>query len=32
MKPIRIAGLTKEFRLGLGRRRVVALDHLDLEV
>ena len=32
MKPLRIEGLTKEFRLGLGRKRVVALDHLDLEV
>jgi len=32
MKPIQIAGLTKEFRLGLGRQRFVALDHLDLEV
>src|SRR5437879_104388 len=32
MKPLRIAGLTKEFRLGLGRQRVVALDRLDLEV
>ncbi len=32
MKPLRIEGLTKEFRLGLGRQRVVALDHLDLEV
>ena len=32
MKPLRIEGLTKEFRLGLGRQRVVALEHLDLEV
>jgi ABC-2 type transport system ATP-binding protein len=32
MKPLRIEGLTKEFRLGLGRQRVVALDHLDLAV
>ena len=32
MKPLRIEGLTKEFRLGLGRQRVVALDRLDLEV
>jgi len=32
MKPLRIEGLTKAFRLGLGRQRVVALDHLDLEV
>jgi len=32
VKPLRIEGLTKEFRLGLGRQRVVALDHLDLEV
>jgi ABC-2 type transport system ATP-binding protein len=32
MKPLRIEGLTKEFHLGLGRQRVVALDHLDLVV
>src|SRR2546426_8201147 len=32
MTPIRTEGLTKEFRLGLGRQRVVALDRLDLEV
>ena len=32
MKPIRIVGLTKEFRLGLQRRRSVAVDGLDLEV
>jgi len=32
VKPLRIEGLTKEFRLGLGRQRVVALDRLDLEV
>jgi len=32
MTPIRISGLTKEFRLGLRRRRSVAVDGLDLEV
>ena len=32
MTPIRTDGLTKEFRLGLGRQRVVALDRLNLEV
>jgi ABC-2 type transport system ATP-binding protein len=32
MKPIRIVGLTKEFRLGLRRRRSLAVDGLDLEV
>src|SRR5256885_8667163 len=32
MTPIRTDGLTKEFRLGLGRQRVVALDRLALEV
>ncbi len=32
MKPLRMSGLTKEYRLGLRQRRVVALDHLDLEV
>jgi len=32
MTPIRTVGLTKEFRLGLGRQRVVALDRLNLEV
>src|SRR5438105_2882324 len=32
MKPLRVEGLTKEFRLGLGRQRVMALDRLDLEV
>jgi ABC-2 type transport system ATP-binding protein len=32
MKPIRIVGLTKEFRLGLRRRRSLVVDCLDLEV
>ena len=32
MKPIRIEGLTKEFRLGLRRQRITALDKVDLEV
>ena len=32
MTPIRTNELTKEFRLGLGRQRVVALDRLNLEV
>jgi len=32
MTPIRTDVLTKEFRLGLGRQRVVALDRLNLEV
>ena len=32
MKPIRIVGLTKEFRLGLSRRRSVAVAGLDLDV
>lgn len=32
MKPLRINGLTKEYRIGLGRRSVMALDHLDLEI
>lgn len=32
MKPLRISGLSKEYRVGLGRRPVKALDHLDLEV
>src|SRR6059036_3518665 len=32
MTPIRTVGPTKEFRLGLGRQRVVALDRLNLEV
>jgi ABC-2 type transport system ATP-binding protein len=32
MKPIRILGLTKEFRLGLRRRLSVVVDGLDLEV
>jgi ABC-2 type transport system ATP-binding protein len=32
MKPLRINGLTKEYRVGFGRRSVMALDHLDLEI
>ena len=32
MKPLRIEGLTKEYRIGLSRRSVMALDHLDLEI
>jgi ABC-2 type transport system ATP-binding protein len=32
MKPLRIQGLTKEYRMGLGCRRAMALDHLNLEV
>jgi len=32
MKPIRIVGLIKEFRLGLRRRRSLAVNGLDLEV
>ena len=32
MKPLRINGLTKEYRVGFGHRTVMALDHLDLEV
>jgi len=32
MKPIRIIGLTKEFRLGLRRHRSLAVNGLDLEV
>jgi ABC-2 type transport system ATP-binding protein len=32
MKPLRINGLTKEYRIGFGRRSVMALDHLDLEI
>jgi ABC-2 type transport system ATP-binding protein len=32
MTPLRIEGLTKEFRLGLGRQRVMAVDRLDLAV
>jgi ABC-2 type transport system ATP-binding protein len=32
MTPLRIEGLTKEFRLGFGRQRVVAVDRLDLAV
>lgn len=32
MKPLRINGLTKEYRVGFGRRTVIALDHLDLEI
>lgn len=32
MKPLRINGLTKEYRIGFGRRSIMALDHLDLEI
>ena len=32
MKPLRIRGLSKEYRVGFGRRSVKALDHLDLEI
>lgn len=32
MKPLRINGLTKEYRVGFGGRSITALDHLDLEV
>ncbi len=32
MKPLRMEGLTKEFRMGLRGRRILALDRLDLEV
>jgi ABC-2 type transport system ATP-binding protein len=32
MKPLRINGLTKEYQVGFGRRSVMALDHLDLEI
>ena len=32
MKPLRINGLTKEYRIGFGRLSVMALDHLDLEI
>lgn len=32
MTPLRIEGLTKEFRLGFGRQRVLAVDRLDLAV
>jgi ABC-2 type transport system ATP-binding protein len=32
MKPLQIKGLTKEFHLGFRRKRVLALDRLDLEV
>ena len=32
MKPLRIHGLTKEYRIGFSRRPVPALDHLDLEI
>jgi ABC-2 type transport system ATP-binding protein len=32
MKPLRINGLTKEYRIGFGRRSVMALDRLDLEI
>jgi ABC-2 type transport system ATP-binding protein len=32
MTPLRLVGLTKEFRLGWGRQRVMVVDRLDLEV
>lgn len=32
MKPLRIHGLTKEYRTGFSRRAVMALDHLNLEI
>lgn len=32
MKPLRIVGLTKEFRVGFRRKRFLALDGLDLDV
>ena len=32
MKPLRLVGLTKEYRLGLGRRPFAAVDGLNLEV
>ncbi|TAL10560.1 MAG: ATP-binding cassette domain-containing protein, partial [Nitrospirae bacterium] len=32
MKPIRIVGLTKEFRLGFSRRRSLVVGGLDLDV
>ena len=32
MKPLRIHGLTKEYRTGFSRRSVLALDHLNLEI
>jgi ABC-2 type transport system ATP-binding protein len=32
MTPLRIEGLTKEFKLGFGRQRVMAVDRLDLAV
>jgi ABC-2 type transport system ATP-binding protein len=32
MKPLQIKGLSKEYRLGLRRQHVIALDHLDLEI
>lgn len=32
MKPLRIHGLTKEYRIGFSRRAVMALDHLNLEI
>ena len=32
MKPLRIHGLTKEYRTGFSRRSVMALDHLNLEI
>lgn len=32
MKPLQIKSLSKEYQLGLRRQRVIALDHLDLEI
>ena len=32
MKSLQIKGLSKEYRQGLRRQRVIALDHLDLEI
>jgi ABC-2 type transport system ATP-binding protein len=32
MTPLRVAGLSKEFRLGIRGRRILAIDRLDLEV
>ena len=32
MTPLRLVGLTKEFRLGWGRQRALVVDRLDLEV
>jgi ABC-2 type transport system ATP-binding protein len=32
MKALQIKGLSKEYHLGLRRQRVIALDHLDLEI